>query len=184
MNGSSPQSFRLRGSFVVPCCVTPRAGGKSITIGSSATFTHEGYIGMLRPQPRVIPAGPVAPNARAKCTSSPLILIVDRDEDSRRIFGVILRANDYRTIEANNAEDAWSRLESDEVALILLEVFGIDDTPALRERIHALPSPPPVLAVTTQDERDGYDCYLRKPCTPQQLVREVRRILRDRSPRF
>jgi DNA-binding response OmpR family regulator len=139
---------------------------------------------MLRPQPRYVPDGRLTCTARANCTSSPLILIVDPDEDSRRIFGVILRANDYRTIEANNAEDACWCLKTNEVALILLEVFGIESTPALRERIHALPSPPPILAVTTQDDHGGYDCYLRKPCTPQQLVREVRRVLRDRSARF
>jgi len=126
-----------------------------------------------------VPDGQVTRNARVARTNLPLILIVDPDEDSRRIFGAVLRANNYRTIEAIDAEEAWWGLTTNEVALVLLEVFGIDGTPPLRERIHALPSPPPLLAVTTQDERDGYECYLRKPCAPQQLLREVRRALRS-----
>jgi CheY-like chemotaxis protein len=113
--------------------------------------------------------------------SSPLVLIVDPDEDSRTILSGILRANYYRTVEASDVEEAWCVLERHAVALILLEAFGLDCTPSMQERLHELPSPPPILAVTTQDEREGYDLYLRKPCTPQQLLREVRKVIKART---
>jgi CheY-like chemotaxis protein len=113
--------------------------------------------------------------------SSPLVLIVDPDEDSRTILSGILRANYYRTVEASDVGEAWCVLERHAVALILLEAFGLDCTPSMQERIHELPSPPPILAVTTQDEREGYDFYLRKPCTPQQLLREVRKVITART---
>jgi two-component system cell cycle response regulator DivK len=114
-----------------------------------------------------------------------VVLIVEDNEKSMKLFRDVLVATGYSTLEATTGEDAVSLALSHTPALVLMDVQlpGIDGVEALvRLRRDARTETIPVLALTAQamhGDRErfleaGFDGYLSKPMDVAELLRTVK----------
>ncbi|MET0403019.1 MAG: response regulator [Cystobacter sp.] len=120
--------------------------------------------------------------------SAPLILIVDDYQDAREMYAEYLEFSGFRVIEARNGLEAVEKAMEFRPAVILMDLSlpimdGWEATRRLKgdERTKAIP----VVALTghaldghSREAQDaGCDAYVTKPCLPDALLREVRRML-------
>jgi two-component system cell cycle response regulator DivK len=118
----------------------------------------------------------------------PLILVVDDYEDAREMYAEYLRFCGFRVAEARNGSEALEQAFSLKPDLILMDLSlpGLDGWEATRqlkadERTRQIP----VVALTGHAlagasegaKRAGCDSFVTKPCLPDDLVVEVRRML-------
>ena len=116
------------------------------------------------------------------------ILVVDDQEDNRRILRDLLTASGFAVIEAKTGEESVTLAEAQIPDLILMDIQlpGIDGYEATR-RIKAKPplSATPLIVVTSYalsgDEAKafaaGADAYVSKPFSPRALLAKVREFL-------
>jgi two-component system, cell cycle response regulator DivK len=120
--------------------------------------------------------------------SSPLILIVEDDANSRKLLRDVLGIVGYQTIEAGTAEEGIRLAVECLPALILMDIrlpgiSGIEALQQLRDnaRTHAIP----VVAVTAsvmhpqtaQALGAGFDALEPKPVRVDTLIGTVRQLL-------
>ena len=118
----------------------------------------------------------------------PLILVVDDYEDAREMYAEYLRFCGFRVAEARNGNEALEQAFSLMPDLILMDLSlpGMDGWEATRqlkadERTNKIP----VVALTGHAlagasegaRKAGCDSFVTKPCLPDDLVVEVRRML-------
>ena len=118
----------------------------------------------------------------------PLILVVDDYEDAREMYAEYLRFCGFRVAEARNGNEALEQAFSLMPDLILMDLSlpGMDGWEATRQ-LKADPRTAriPVVALTGHAlagasegaKRAGCDSFVTKPCLPDDLVVEVRRML-------
>lgn len=116
------------------------------------------------------------------------ILVVEDQEDNRRIFRDLLKHGGYEVIEATNGRDGVISAESNHPDLILMDIQlpGIDGYEATRQ-IKANPDlkNTPIIVVTSYalsgDDKKafeaGCDAYVAKPFSPRELLAKVREYL-------
>ncbi len=113
-----------------------------------------------------------------------LVLVVEDNEKSMKLFRDLLQATGYSTVEARTGEDAVELARSQAPAVVLMDVQlpGIDGVEALaRLRGDERTASIPVLALTAQamhGDRErfleaGFDGYLSKPVDLVELLRAV-----------
>jgi two-component system cell cycle response regulator DivK len=119
---------------------------------------------------------------------SELILIIEDQEDNRRIMRDLLTSAGHKVIEAVNGEAGVMSAETHCPDLILMDIQlpDIDGYEATR-RIKANPalSSIPVIAVTSYalsgDEAKAYeagcDAHVSKPFSPRKLLAKIRKYL-------
>jgi two-component system cell cycle response regulator DivK len=121
-------------------------------------------------------------------TPAPLILVVDDYSQNREMYAEFLRFSGFRVLEASNGHEALEQAFGSLPDLIVMDLSipGIDGWEATRKiKNHAKTKDVPVIAVTgvtvaegmTKAKRVGCDLILTKPCTPDHLEREIRRML-------
>ena len=122
-------------------------------------------------------------------TTSKRILLVEDQEDGRRIVRDLLAASDYALIEAKTGEEGLALAEQERPDLILMDIQlpGLDGYEVTR-RIKANPalSHIPIVAVTSYalsgDEQKAYaagcDDYVAKPFSPRALMAKIREYLK------
>ena len=118
----------------------------------------------------------------------PLILVVDDYEDAREMYAEYLRFCGFRVAEARNGNEALEQAFTLMPNLILMDLSlpGMDGWEATRqlkadERTRQIP----VVALTGHAlagasegaKKAGCDSFVTKPCLPDDLVVEVRRML-------
>jgi CheY-like chemotaxis protein len=118
----------------------------------------------------------------------PLILVVDDYEDAREMYAEYLRFCGFRVAEARNGNEALEQAFTLMPDLILMDLSlpGMDGWEATRqlkadERTRNIP----VVALTGHAlagasegaKKAGCDSFVTKPCLPDDLVVEVRRML-------
>jgi CheY-like chemotaxis protein len=110
-------------------------------------------------------------------------LIVEDDDDLRKLFVLALRLAGFETREARGGFEAIRKLDSGPTDLVVLDLLlpGIDGFEVRRE-IAANPATRdiPVVIVTGMESDLSYlepACVLRKPIEADDLVRAVRRCL-------
>jgi CheY-like chemotaxis protein len=123
----------------------------------------------------------------------PLILVVDDYEDAREMYAEYLRFSGFRVAEARNGNEALEQAFALTPDLILMDLSlpGMDGWEATRqlksdERTRDIP----VVALTGHAlagasegaRKAGCDSFVTKPCLPDDLVVEVRRMLRLDDP--
>jgi len=120
--------------------------------------------------------------------STPKVLLVDSSDDCRAIYATILRHGGFAVTVAACAGEALSVARQAPPDLVVLAVTPPQGE-ALRVvrafRAEAATARVPLLALSTvpsEDEREqlraeGLTAYAAKPCTPLELLAEVRRIL-------
>ena len=122
-------------------------------------------------------------------TAPRTVLVVDDNEDNRRILRDLLRLGaGYTVIEATTGEEGVASAKARTPDLILMDIQlpGIDGYEATR-RIKGNPATKdiPIIVVTSYalsgDEgkaRDaGCDAYVTKPYSPRQLLAKIREYL-------
>jgi two-component system cell cycle response regulator DivK len=123
----------------------------------------------------------------------PLILVVDDYEDAREMYAEYLRFCGFRVAEARNGNEALEQAFTLMPDLILMDLSlpGMDGWEATRqlkadERTRQIP----VVALTGHAlagasegaKKAGCDSFVTKPCLPDDLVVEVRRMLSLAKP--
>jgi two-component system cell cycle response regulator DivK len=118
------------------------------------------------------------------------ILVIEDQEDNRRIVRDLLTSVGYEIIEAVTGEDGVTAAASHVPDLILMDIQlpGLDGYEATR-RIRANAALPhiPIIAVTSYalsgDDVKAYeagcDGYVSKPFSPRALLARIREFLQD-----
>ena len=118
----------------------------------------------------------------------PLVLVVEDDPETRRLYALTLAANGFDIEEAHNGFQALDKATAIGPDLILSDIAvpGLDGIELCR-RLRADPRTAaiPILAVTGHDDRHypdraraaGADRVLIKPFAAETLVAEARRLL-------
>ena len=120
--------------------------------------------------------------------SNPLILVVDDYQDAREMYAEYLQFSGFRVAEARNGNEAVEQAFALKPDLILMDLSlpGMDGWEATRQlksddRTRHIP----VVALTGHAlagasegaKKAGCDSFVTKPCLPDDLVIEVRRML-------
>lgn len=116
------------------------------------------------------------------------ILVIEDQEDNRRIVRDLFASVGYEIIEAVDGEEGVTMAETHHPDLILMDIQlpGMDGYEATR-RIKANPvlRQIPIIAVTSyalsgddvKAREAGCDAYISKPYSPRQLLAKVREYL-------
>ena len=117
------------------------------------------------------------------------ILAVDDSASLRQMVRMVLRSGGYEVLEAVDGEDALSKLNGQEVHLILSDINmprmdGLEFT----RRVRAMPEYRfvPVVLLTTESHPEkkqegkaaGATAWIVKPFNPDQLLAVVKKVLR------
>jgi len=123
------------------------------------------------------------PRARA-----PLILVVDDYADNREMYSAYLKFQGLDVVEAANGAEALERAFERPPDLVVMDLSlpGVDGWQATRAlKADARTKSIPVIAVTghalagapEHAAEAGCDGFLTKPCLPEDLLREIQRML-------
>jgi CheY-like chemotaxis protein len=118
----------------------------------------------------------------------PLVLLVEDQSDLRRLYAEQLTLSGFDVIEAEDGAQAIANTtdRAPDVVLMDLSLPGIDGWEATRRLKHDdRTAHIPVVALTAHDgageleraTRAGCDWFVPKPCPPDALIDEVRRVL-------
>ena len=124
----------------------------------------------------------------------PLCVIVDDHDDTREGFAEYLQVNGFDVLSANGAKEFERLVESKAPDAIVLDLQLPDVNGwELATRIRANPRlrEVPLVAfsacvMATERERAdqaGFDLFLGKPCDPETILGELRRLLREKVAR-
>ena len=116
------------------------------------------------------------------------ILVVEDNEDNRRIMRDLLTAGGFETIEAHTGEDGLAAAIREKPDLILMDIqLPLMDGYEVTRRIRAEPGLQgiPIIAVTSYamsgDDKKAYaagcDGYVTKPFSPKVLLAKIREYL-------
>ena len=127
-------------------------------------------------------------NAAPDTSRKPLVLVVDDFADNREMYSEYLSFSGYEVIEARNGKEAIDAAQERLPDIIIMDLSlpimdGWEATRRLKadDRTRAIP----VVALTGQAlaghskgaKEAGCDSFLAKPCLPDQLLAEIRRML-------
>ena len=116
------------------------------------------------------------------------ILVVEDQEDNRRILHDLLTNAGYEIVQAENGVEALRVAAAERPDLILMDIqLPLLDGYEATRRIKADPALQaiPIIVVTSYalsgDEVEareaGCDAYVPKPCSPRQLLAKIREFL-------
>ena len=119
---------------------------------------------------------------------APLILIVDDHLDAREMYALFLEHEGFRVAQAENGQEALEKMRVDPPSLVLMDATmpHLDGWDAVRLlKTDPLTKDIPVLMLTGHAYEEhrlkaaslGADGFLAKPVFPEDLAREVRRVL-------
>jgi two-component system, cell cycle response regulator DivK len=122
----------------------------------------------------------------------PCVLIVDDYPDAREMYSEYLQYSGFDVIEAENGMEALTKAAETAPDIILMDLSlpvmdGWEATRRLKadDRTASIP----VVALTGHAlagisegaKRAGCDAFVTKPCLPEDLVKEIRKVLNDSS---
>jgi two-component system cell cycle response regulator DivK len=116
------------------------------------------------------------------------ILVVEDQDDNRRIMRDLLTSAGFDLIEATNGEEGVRMAKGDRPDLILMDIqMPVLDGYAATRRIKALPElrDTPIIVVTSyalsgddvKAREAGADDYVSKPFSPRELLAKIRQFL-------
>ena len=116
-------------------------------------------------------------------SSRQTILIVEDDEDLRRMFRTTLTLAGFDVAEAGDGLEALLRIDADPPALVVLDLMlpGVSGVVVYQEiAAQAVTGDIPIIVITGSTMLEtGMDvaCFMRKPISPERLVEAVRTCL-------
>jgi CheY-like chemotaxis protein len=123
-----------------------------------------------------------------KNSDRPRVLLVDDYPDAREMYTEYLTFSGFDVVEASNGAEALQRAieTAPDIILMDLSLPVMDGWEATRRlKADKKTAAIPVVALTGHAlagisegaKRAGCDAFVTKPCLPEDLVREIRRIL-------
>ena len=117
-------------------------------------------------------------------SQQPSVLIAEDHEDTRKVYGLILRHVGYRVVEAASGQEAVELARSAKPDLILMDIGlpvldGWAAARALKEDPHTRSIPLIAFSALIDSTADlrvqgvGFDGFIAKPVNPSELVRRV-----------
>ena len=119
---------------------------------------------------------------------TPLVLLVEDHSELRRMYVQQLELSGFDVIEAENGADAVTHTTAHSPDVVLMDLSlpvldGWEATRRLKNDIRTAHIP--VVALTAHDESGelqratnaGCDWFVPKPCPPDALITEIRRVL-------
>jgi two-component system, cell cycle response regulator DivK len=121
-------------------------------------------------------------------SQAPLVLVVDDFQDNREMYAEYLLFSGFRVIQAANGKEALDQAFANRPDIIIMDLSlpvmdGWEATRRLKAdgRTNAIP----VVALTGHALQGhskgameaGCDSFVAKPCLPDQLVAEIRKML-------
>ena len=127
-------------------------------------------------------------NTGNKKADRPRVLVVDDYPDAREMYAEYLEFAGFEVVEAENGMEALQRAVETTPDIILMDLsLPVMDGWEATRRLKAdkRTAPIPVVALTGHAlagisegaKRAGCDAFVTKPCLPEDLVKEIRRIL-------
>jgi CheY-like chemotaxis protein len=124
-------------------------------------------------------------------SKSPLVLIVDDFADNREMYGQFLEFSGFRVAEAQNGHEALEKAFALKPDLIVMDLSlpGLDGWEATRRlKADGRTRTTPVIALTGHALAGhskgaieaGCDAFITKPCLPERLLEEIRKMLDSR----
>jgi CheY-like chemotaxis protein len=121
-----------------------------------------------------------------------LALLVDDDADTREMYGMYLRAGGYQVLISTNGIEAIESAEREHPDVIVMDLMmpRLDGWEATRHlkgnsrtrRIPIIACTGHVIGSSAERALDaGCDAYVTKPCSPPDLLAEIRRVLSQRD---
>lgn len=137
--------------------------------------------------------GPVMTPPDAASSPPPLVLVVEDYQDAREMYLEYLRLAGFRVAEARNGLEALERAFAlaPDVVLMDLALPRMDGWEATRRlKTDSRTCRIPIVALTGHAlaghadgaRQAGCDAFVRKPCLPDILVAEIRRVLAAAMP--
>ncbi|MEZ5284604.1 MAG: response regulator [Vicinamibacterales bacterium] len=124
--------------------------------------------------------------------ATPTVLVVDDYPDALQVWSLYLRSAGFEVLTAADGRDALAQIGSHHPDLVVLDLelpglSGFQVARQLREQPETRTLP--LIAATgysytkqlDQARQAGFDAILVKPCDPDTLVAEIRRLLADRQ---
>jgi two-component system KDP operon response regulator KdpE len=114
------------------------------------------------------------------------ILVIDDEEQMRRLLRITLEASDYAVVEAETGKDGITQAAMQRPDAIVLDM-GLPDVPGVEvlRSVRSWSSVPVIVLSVRGSEADkvmmldaGADDYVTKPFSPQELLARVRVALR------
>jgi len=120
----------------------------------------------------------------------PRVLLVDDYPDAREMYTEYLEFSGFDVVEAGNGQEALQRAvdATPDIILMDLSLPVMDGWEATRRlKADSRTASIPVVALTGHAlagisegaKKAGCDAFVTKPCLPEDLVREIRKILND-----
>lgn len=122
--------------------------------------------------------------------TEPLVLLVDDDSNARTGYAELLEGGGFRVMVAGTAKDALARCHERAPDVVVTDISLPDGDGfelAADLRCQAALREIPILAMTAywatdvhqRAKRAGITAVLAKPCQPDHLIAELRRVLRS-----
>ena len=133
----------------------------------------------------------MAEQAAVESRKARRVLIVEDDEDTRRLLKIALRSRDFLVDDAGDADIAWQKIVDFLPDVVLLDVMipGSMDGIAICERLNSVDSPVRakviVLSGRTEESdlergRNAHaDAYILKPFSPLQMIETIDWVLQE-----
>jgi two-component system cell cycle response regulator DivK len=129
---------------------------------------------------------------RKENTGRPLVLLVDDYPDAREMYAEYLDFSGFAVVEAANGMEALQRAAETEPDIILMDLSlpVMDGWEATRRlKADTRTAHIPVIALTGHAlagisdgaRKAGCDAFVTKPCLPEDLVKEIRKVLDERA---
>jgi CheY-like chemotaxis protein len=125
-------------------------------------------------------------------TKSPLVLVVEDYQDAREMYAAYLQFSGYRVAEATNGLEAIERATEliPDIILMDLALPKMDGWEATRRlKLDEKTKHIPIVALTGHAlaghaegaRQAGCDAFVTKPCLPDALVAEIKKMLASRE---
>lgn len=127
-----------------------------------------------------------------QATNSPLVLVVEDYQDAREMYAAYLQFSGYRVAEATNGIEAIDQANAllPDIILMDLALPKMDGWEATRRlKMDEKTRHIPIVALTGHAlaghaegaRQAGCDSFVTKPCLPDALVAEIKRMLAARD---
>jgi CheY-like chemotaxis protein len=121
-------------------------------------------------------------------TDRPRVLLVDDYPDAREMYAEYLDFSGFEVIEASNGMEALQRAADAQPDIVLMDLSlpvmdGWEATRRLKADKRTEHSPVVALTghalagISEGAKRAGCDAFVTKPCLPEDLVKEIRKVL-------
>jgi CheY-like chemotaxis protein len=132
-------------------------------------------------------------HATNETRTSAVVLLAEDNDDTRRVYGLILRHYGYQVAEASNGEDAVALTRATLPSLVLMDIGlpKLDGWEASRMlKADSATAHIPLIAFSAHIDsmadlagRSGFDGYIHKPVSPGDLIRRLAEYLQQPRPK-